>query len=160
VSTLEFPLVQQLGLALSEVSQSIAVAESCTGGWVAKVCTDLPGSSNWFERGFVTYSNTAKQQMLGVEEKTLENYGAVSEQVVRQMVAGALGNSCADLAVAITGIAGPRGGSSEKPVGTVWFAWQRSGGEPVSIQHLFTGNRESVRRQSVETALAGLLDLV
>ncbi|MEJ2425336.1 MAG: nicotinamide-nucleotide amidohydrolase family protein, partial [Candidatus Thiodiazotropha sp.] len=117
---------------LLQTGLQLVVAESCTGGWLAKVLTDLPGSSQWFDRGYVTYSNLAKQEMLGVSAEILERWGAVSEQTVEAMVSGALGKSGADLAVAISGIAGPTGGSAEKPVGTVCFAWMMRGRTPVS----------------------------
>ncbi|MGD8590068.1 MAG: nicotinamide-nucleotide amidase [Chromatiales bacterium] len=138
----------------------LAVAESCTGGWVAMVLTAVPGSSEWFDRGYVTYSNRSKQQMLGVQETTLEAFGAVSEQTVAEMTAGALAAGGTDLALAISGIAGPGGGTSEKPVGTVCFAWQRSQQQPVTARCLFSGDREAVRRQAVVHALQGLIDLV
>jgi len=138
---------------------TIATAESCTGGWVAKILTDLPGSSAVFERGFVTYSNNAKMELLGVPAATLDRWGAVSEQTVAAMVAGALAHSRADLAVAISGIAGPGGGSPDKPVGTVWFAWQRKGGEPTPSLARFYGDRDMVRAQAVDRALNGLLEL-
>lgn len=151
-------LAAQLGEALLRQGETLAVAESCTGGWLAKVVTDVPGSSEWFERGFVTYSNEAKEEMLGVFAGTLQTYGAVSEEVVREMVAGALGHSRAGVAVAISGIAGPGGGSAEKPVGTVCIAWGRHDAAPESRRYQFQGNRESIRRQSVVAALQGLLD--
>jgi nicotinamide-nucleotide amidase len=138
----------------------LATAESCTGGWVAKLCTDLAGSSAWFERGFVTYSNAAKVEMLGVPEATLTANGAVSEETVRAMAIGALAHSTADYAMAISGIAGPSGGSAEKPVGTVWLAWARSEeGRHVVVarREQFSGDRDEVRRQAAWTALAGLL---
>ncbi len=134
----------------------LVVAESCTGGWLAKVLTDLPGSSEWFDRGYVTYSNAAKQSMLGVREATLVAHGAVSEQTVAEMSAGALHESGADLALAVSGIAGPGGGSAGKPVGTVCFAWQRRGEEPQVSREHFDGEREAVRRQSVAYLLARL----
>lgn len=145
---------------LIEKQQFLAVAESCTGGWLAKVCTDLPGSSKWFERGFVTYSNRAKVQMLGVNENTIEIYGAVSEQTAREMVVGALSHSSADWGIAITGVAGPGGGSKVNPVGTVWFAWLESGRTPISIKKRFTGGREKIRQRSVEFALEELSKLL
>jgi len=135
----------------------MAAAESCTGGWIAKCCTDRAGSSAWFERGFVTYSNAAKTDLLGVDAALLERAGAVSEAVARAMAAGALGRSAADVALAVTGIAGPDGGTPDKPVGTVWFAWAVGG--PVAAECVrFEGGREAVRRQSVRYALEGLLD--
>ncbi|MCW8908924.1 MAG: nicotinamide-nucleotide amidase [Sedimenticola sp.] len=138
----------------------MATAESCTGGWVAKVLTDIAGSSEWFDCSFVTYSNQAKQSMLGVRAETLEMHGAVSEAVVREMVAGALARSRADLALSISGIAGPGGGSPEKPVGTVWFAWQRAGMEAVTACHRFDGDRDAVRHQAVVVAMRGALALL
>ena len=138
----------------------LAVAESCTGGWVAMALTAIPGSSEWFDRGYVTYSNIAKQQVLGVSETTLQRFGAVSEQTVAEMIAGTLAASGTDLALAISGIAGPGGGSAEKPVGTVWFAWQRKQRQPVTARRLFEGDREAVRRQAVVHGLQGLIELV
>jgi len=137
---------------------TLAVAESCTGGWVAKLMTDIAGSSDWFDRGFVTYSNQAKQEMLGVSEVTLTQEGAVSQPTVEAMVRGVLKHSHADVAVAVSGIAGPGGGTEEKPVGTVWFAWMQKGGQPVSEQHLFAGDREQVRRQAVARLMVGILE--
>ncbi len=134
----------------------LAVAESCTGGWLAKVLTDLPGSSEWFDCGYVTYSNAAKQSMLGVCEATLLDHGAVSLETVAEMARGALRESGADVALAVSGIAGPGGGSEAKPVGTVCFAWQRRGGEPETGRERFDGDREAVRRQSVAYLLARL----
>ena len=116
-------MVESLAARLVARNEMLATAESCTGGWVAKVCTDLAGSSAWFDRGFVTYSNQAKQDMLGVSATTLDTCGAVSEEVVTEMVNGALAGSRAGWALAISGVAGPDGGTAEKPVGTVWFAW-------------------------------------
>lgn len=141
-------------------NQMLAVAESCTGGWLAKVCTDLPGSSRWFERGFVTYSDAAKIELLGVGEQTLTNYGAVSEQTVREMTAGTLKNSHAAWSIAISGVAGPDGGTEANPVGSVWFAWQQLGAEPLSKKELFVGERHSIREQSVEFALSELYKLL
>ena len=138
----------------------LAVAESCTGGWLAKVCTDISGSSNWFDRGFVTYSNSAKQQMLGVSGQTLQVEGAVSEAVVIEMVTGVLQQSDAHIAVSISGVAGPGGGTEEKPVGTVWFAWKRTSLPAVTSCFHFDGDRNEVRRQAVERALQGLLEIV
>lgn len=137
---------------------TMAAAESCTGGWIAKCCTDQAGSSAWFERGFVTYSNAAKRELLGVDAGVLDTAGAVSEAVARAMADGALRHSRADVAVAVTGIAGPDGGSPDKPVGTVWFAWTVAGGETRAECRRFEGDREAVRRRTVGHALAGLLD--
>jgi nicotinamide-nucleotide amidase len=153
-------LTGQLAAILLRRQATLAVAESCTGGWVAKCLTDLAGSSQWFERGFVTYSNRSKQEMLGVSADTLDSHGAVSEATVREMAAGVLRHSPADLALAISGIAGPGGETPGKPVGTVCFAWVvRAGGRRVETRH-FDGDREAVRRQSVAHALAGLLDVL
>lgn len=138
----------------------IATAESCTGGGVAAAITRIPGSAKWFDRGFVTYHNEAKRQMLGVRQPTLHRHGAVSEAVARQMAAGALRRSNADVAVAVTGIAGPTGGTREKPVGTVWFAWAAKGAEVQARMFRFEGDRYEVRRQSVAMALQGIIDLL
>ncbi len=147
-------LANRLAAVLPRRGEMLVTAESCTGGWVAKICTDLAGSSVWFERGFVTYSNASKHELLGVSTETLERQGAVSEQTVREMAAGALRNSRAQWAVAISGVAGPGGGSREKPVGTVWFAWAGPAGWLVSRCHRFDGDRNAVRRQAVATALS------
>ncbi len=147
----------RLGEVLLERKSMLACAESCTGGWVSEVVTATAGSSQWFERGFVTYSNAAKQEMLGVRADTLRQEGAVSEAVVREMAAGALRRSHAQAALAISGIAGPSGGSPGKPVGTVCFAWVLRGGEPTAETRLFAGDRETVRKLSVIHALQGLL---
>ncbi len=138
----------------------LAVAESCTGGWLAKVMTDLPGSSEWFDRGYVTYSNAAKQAMLGVREATLIAHGAVSLETVAEMTQGVLRESGTDLALAVSGIAGPHGGTPEKPLGTVCFAWQRRGEEPQVSRERFDGDREAVRRQSVAYLLARLEEML
>jgi nicotinamide-nucleotide amidase len=138
----------------------LATAESCTGGWIAKVLTDLPGSSDGFGSGNVSYSNPAKQELLGVSAVTLVEHGAVSEQVVREMAEGALKQGNADVAVAVSGVAGPSGGSPDKPVGTVWFAWAELGDEGIrsrAAHYCFEGDREAVRRQTVAVALEGLL---
>ena len=153
-------LVQQVGERLLLRNEMLAVAESCTGGWVAKCLTDIAGSSGWFDRGFVTYSNAAKQTMLGVSAATLDVAGAVSEQTVREMAAGALANSSADVTVAISGIAGPGGAMPGKPVGTVCFAWATTAGELRAGTCHFPGDREAVRRQSVAHALQGLLNVL
>jgi nicotinamide-nucleotide amidase len=137
----------------------LATAESCTGGWVAKVITDLEGSSRWFERGFVTYTNESKLEMLGVDAATVAAHGAVSEQTAAEMAAGALANSRAHVSLSITGIAGPGGGSPTKPVGTVCFGWARAGRAPLTVTCHFTGDREAVRRQAVVRALEGVMDV-
>ena len=155
-----FALAERVGQKLRGAGRRLATAESCTGGWVAKACTDVAGSSQWFECGFITYSNAAKVRDVGVSERTLVDHGAVSEAAVREMAAGALRVSGADVAVAISGIAGPDGGTPTKPVGTVWFsvAW-RQGAAVVVIaeRQVFGGNRELVRRRSVERALQMVL---
>ncbi len=153
-------LAARLGEALLARGWQLAAAESCTGGWVAQAATAIAGSSNWFDRGFVTYSNEAKQDMLGVQAATLAAHGAVSEAVVREMVAGALARSRADLALAISGIAGPAGGSAEKPVGTVWIAWGLRAGPQRAQRFHFDGDRAEVRCQSVAAALQGALQLL
>jgi nicotinamide-nucleotide amidase len=135
----------------------LATAESCTGGWVSEAVTMVPGSSDWFERGFVSYTYISKREMLGVNPDTLGRHGAVSEPTVREMAVGAVERSHAQVAVAVSGTAGPGGGTPEKPVGTVCFAWLAPGGEVRSETRLFTGDREAVRRQSVVHALTGVL---
>lgn len=137
----------------------LATAESCTGGWAAQALTSISGSSEWFERGFVTYSNAAKEEMLGVAPGTLERHGAVSEQTAREMASGALARSRADIALAITGVAGPTGGTPDKPVGMVCFAWARKGAPIACSTRQFRGDRDTVRRQSVIAALQGVLEL-
>ncbi len=146
-----------VGLALRERSLTLATAESCTGGWAAQVVTHSAGSSAWFERGFVTYANDAKIEMLGVRPGTLADYGAVSLETAAEMAAGALDNSKALISLSITGIAGPTGGSPGKPVGTVCFAWCLRGGTPDAERRQFAGDRENIRRLAVIHALKGLL---
>ena len=153
-------LAAQVGGLLKAHGLMLATAESCTGGGVAQAITDVAGSSAWFERGFITYSNLAKQQMLGVSEATLMQHGAVSEAVVREMVAGALDNSAAQVALAVSGIAGPDGGTPDKPVGTVWFSWGIKNGAVHAQRHQLNGNRAEVRAQSVHIALQGVIDLL
>jgi len=150
-------LSREVGAALLACGYRLACAESCTGGWVSEVVTATAGSSQWFDRGFVTYSNAAKESMLGVRADTLAQSGAVSEAVVGEMAAGALARSQAQVALAISGVAGPSGGSPDKPVGTVCFAWALAG-EATTETRRFDGNREAVRRLSVIHALQGLLD--
>lgn len=153
-------LVTELATVLVEREYLLATAESCTGGGIAAACTDLAGSSQWFECGFVTYSNESKSSLLGVSEETLITHGAVSQQTVHAMVVGAVNSSRANVAVATSGIAGPGGGSAKKPVGTVWIAWggEKNGKTEVESQcFLFDGDRESVRQQAVYQALANLL---
>ena len=134
----------------------LVTAESCTGGWVAKTLTDLPGSSAWFDAGVVAYSYEAKQALLGVDPRILERVGAVSEEIALEMVSGALARFGAGVAVAVTGVAGPGGGTPSKPVGTVWIAWKRRGGYAHAQSFHFDGDREAVRRQTVAAALIGL----
>lgn len=146
----------RLGERLRAARQMLVTAESCTGGWIAKAVTDVPGSSGWFDCGMAAYSYEAKQAMLGVNPLTLEVHGAVSRECVVEMVSGALVHSGASVAVAVTGIAGPTGGTEDKPVGTVWIAWKRRGGYPIAEKFGFDGDRDAVRRQTVAAALKGL----
>lgn len=150
-------LVNELAQLAVEKRVRIATAESCTGGWIAQSITALAGSSEWFECGFITYSNEAKQAMLGVDDSLFITDGAVSETVVRAMVQGAVEYSRAELAVSVSGVAGPGGGSKEKPVGTVWMGWLLSGQEVATHGFRFDGDRESVREQAVIEALKGLI---
>ncbi|WP_427771373.1 CinA family protein [Comamonas thiooxydans] len=152
-------LVRQLAARLTEKGWMLATAESCTGGMIAAACTDLAGSSQWFERGFVTYSNEAKTEMLGVPAELIARHGAVSEEVVRAMAEGAIRHSRAQVSIAVTGIAGPGGGSVEKPAGTVWFSWSLNA-EVQSHALLLEGGRAQVRRSSVRHALQQLLKLI
>ncbi len=151
-----FELAEQVGLILKVRGKKIATAESCTGGWVAQAITEVPGSSVWFDRGFVTYSNAAKVQMLAVNPQTLEQYGAVSAETAMEMAVGALTHSDADVAVAVTGIAGPDGGTPEKPIGTVFIAWAHKKQEAKVVKKQFTGNRQQIRAQTVKSALEGM----
>ena len=137
-------MAEQLGRKLKANGKTIATTESCTGGWIAQTITEVPGSSAWFDRGFVTYSNAAKVQMLGVSPQTLEEFGAVSAEIATQMAAGALVQSDANIAVAVTGIAGPDGGTPEKPVGTVFIAWADKYGEARVVRKQFVGNRRQI----------------
>ena len=152
-------LAEQVGAALQARHLMLATAESCTGGWIAKMITDIPGCSAWFDCGMAAYSYEAKQALLGVRPETLIEHGAVSRETVVEMVSGALVTSGASIAVAVTGIAGPTGGSAEKPVGTVWLGWKRRGGYPKAELFHFDGDREAVRRQTVAASLQGLLAL-
>lgn len=149
-------LSERIGQALKGRGATVTTAESCTGGWVAKVITDIAGSSAWFERGFVTYSNEAKSQMIGVKPATLEQHGAVSEPVVVEMAIGAIKAARADYAISISGIAGPDGGTASKPVGTVWFGFASAAGEGITRCECFSGDRENVRRQATAYALQTL----
>lgn len=152
-------LAKRLGRRLRAAGEMLVTAESCTGGWVSEVVTSVSGSSRWFERGFVTYSDAAKRQMLGVGKKTLKKHGAVSQETAREMARGALKRSRGSIAVAVTGVAGPTGGSAAKPVGTVCFSWRKGKIARSETLH-FKGNRESVRRQSVVRALEGVLEML
>lgn len=157
-------LAVSLGQQLKQRACTLATAESCTGGWAAKLMTDMAGSSAWFERGFVTYTNISKQELLGVDAQILQDNGAVSEAVVRSMAQGALDRSQAKISLAVSGVAGPGGGSEEKPVGMVWFAWAKqhcgtpacSGACLCSEQKMFIGDRDAIRRQAVAHALMGV----
>lgn len=150
-------LSRTVGERLKSAGATLVTAESCTGGWVAQTLTSVAGSSDWFERGFVTYSDDAKREMLGVRPETLSRHGAVSEETAREMARGALERSRGTWALAVTGIAGPGGGSAAKPVGMVCFAWAGKSGGVRSETCSFRGDRESVRRQSVLRALEGVL---
>ena len=153
-------LAGELGRALLARGWRVATAESCTGGLVAGAITSVAGSSDWFERGFITYSNEAKQEMLGVPRALIEASGAVSEAVVRAMAEGARAMSRADCAVSVTGVAGPGGGTAAKPVGMVCFGWAAAGAAPVVATGHFSGDRAAVRTAAVEAALAGLIDFL
>ncbi|HLS06293.1 MAG TPA: CinA family protein [Wenzhouxiangella sp.] len=150
-------LASALAAELTMMGRTLATAESCTGGLLAKICTDLPGSSEWFRCGLVTYSNRAKQVFLGVDAADIHRFGAVSEEVAATMARGAVEESDADMAVSTTGIAGPDGGTPDKPVGTVCFGWALPGGVVETETHLLAGGRDDVRRASVAVALTGLL---
>lgn len=157
----ETDILQLSGLVgdrLKARGATMTCAESCTGGWLAKIITDVAGSSGWFDYGFVTYSNQAKQALVNVNEKTLADFGAVSSEVVQEMAAGALTAAGADFAVSVSGIAGPDGGTDEKPVGTVWFGFTDNQGRAFTRKALFSGDRRAVRLQSVHFALQTLLD--
>jgi len=156
--------VKSLVLATAQVLKqnhlTLVTAESCTGGGLSYWLTSMPGSSDWFERGFVTYSNAAKVEMLGVNPKTIEEFGAVSAQTVREMAEGALHHSHADISIAITGVAGPAGGSPEKPVGTVWIAWAKKSTATQELVQLFPGDRQTIRLHAIAKALEKLLEIV
>ena len=158
--TLLDSLSAQLGALLLNEKMFIVTAESCTGGGVAEIITRTPGSSGWFERGFVTYSNRSKHELLDIGTDILEQHGAVSREVAEAMVSGAIKNSQAQSGLAITGIAGPDGGSTDKPVGTVWIAWQIKNNGPVCKHFLFQGDRKQVRMQACQEALQGLINLL
>lgn len=153
-----YALNQQIGQRLSETHQWLTCAESCTGGLIAGSITDVAGSSAYFDRSFVTYSNQSKHDLLGVKLQTLEQWGAVSEPTVREMAVGALKMANADIAVSVSGIAGPEGGTPDKPVGTVWFGWASRDGRVLADQKIFTGDRQQVRQQAVCYALSVVLE--
>jgi len=153
-------LITEVSKKLIQLEWKIVTAESCTGGGLAYWMTCLPGSSTWYERGFVTYSNEAKEQLLGVRSLTLETWGAVSEQTAREMAEGALKNSHAQISVAITGIAGPQGGTPTKPVGTVWIACANTEGKILTHVDVYTGDRNAIREQAIRGALAKLLEFI
>ena len=155
-----YPLSRQLGMALKAKGLKLAVAESCTGGGFCRVITRVPGSSAWFDRGFFTYSNASKEEMLGVDPKLIEQYGAVSEPVAREMALGALKNSQADVTVSITGTAGPSGGTLEKPVGTVWFGFAQKNNKCQTHKAFFESGRKHVRLCAISYALKWLLKTV
>ncbi|HAO32567.1 MAG TPA: CinA family protein [Candidatus Competibacter sp.] len=155
-----YDLAARVGAALRDRQLKLVTAESCTGGWIAKIVTDIPGSSGWFDCGLITYSNTAKTALLGVAEATLERCGAVSAETVAEMAAGALQRGDAGIAVAVSGVAGPDGGSPDKPVGTVYLAWMLDDGLLHTECRHFPGDREAVRSQTVAAALEGLLDVL
>ena len=155
-----YRLAEQVGAALKSRALMLVTAESCTGGGVGEAVTMVPGSSDWYERGFITYTYISKREMLGVKMETLDKHGAVSEQAVKEMAAGALAASHAQVAVAVSGTAGPAGGTPEKPVGTVCLAWALKNGEAIAETLHLAGDREAVRKQAVERALAGVLELI
>ncbi|MEQ1720867.1 MAG: CinA family protein [Nitrosomonas sp.] len=155
-----YTLAQRIGAYLTQHELMLVTAESCTGGWLGQAITSVPGSSSWYERGFITYSNLSKQEMLGVQSATLTQYGAVSPQTAQEMVLGALNRSHAQIGVSITGIAGPDGGTVDKPIGMVCFAWATKAGCVQQKTYHYQGNREAIRHQAVTTALNGILMLI
>jgi nicotinamide-nucleotide amidase len=153
-------LAQQLGDCLKDKGMTLAIAESCTGGWVAKAITDLPGSSDWFEGSIVSYSNQLKQNLLDVPGEIIDVFGAVSSETVKAMTEGLFERTPAEVAISVSGIAGPGGGSGEKPVGTVWLCWGKRGETSIAQEFCFKGDREAVRLQSVEKTLHSVLDFL
>jgi nicotinamide-nucleotide amidase len=153
-------LLDEIAHHLKKSNWLLVTAESCTGGLIASAITEISGSSDWFERGFVTYSNLSKEQMLGVSHELITEFGAVSEEVADAMALGALHNSAGQISVAVTGIAGPSGGSKEKPVGTVCFSWAVQGSKPQSLKKHFSGTRQGIRQAAVQQALEGILLLI
>jgi nicotinamide-nucleotide amidase len=152
-----YRMAARVGRELKGKDMMVATAESCTGGWIGQAITMVPGSSEWFERGFITYTYISKRELLGVKATTLARHGAVSEQVVREMAQGALRHSHAQISVAVSGVAGPGGGTPDKPVGTVCFAWARTPGKTLVETRRFRGDRDEVRRRTVVHALRGIL---
>lgn len=153
-------LAQRLGVILKFHQWKLVTTESCTGGGLGYWITSVPGSSDWYDRGFITYSDEAKNEMIEVDKVLLEKFGAVSEQVAHEMAQKSLLHSRAQISIAITGVAGPAGGSTEKPVGTVWIAWAGIDSKTIVEHHIFHGDRQSVREQAITTALTGLIDLI
>ena len=153
-------LATEIGEALLIHNCKLVTVESCTGGWISQAVTSVSGSSNWFDRGFVTYSNEAKQELVGVLADSLEVHGAVSEKVAIEMAIGGLKNSCADIAVSVTGIAGPDGGTPNKPVGTVWIAWANEAGKATAKCYQFDGDRSTIRHETVLKALSGIREFI
>lgn len=153
-------LAGQVGVALAGQGLRLASAESCTGGWLGQIITSIAGSSAWYERGFITYTDISKREMLGVSGNTLEQNGAISREIAYEMAEGAITHSHAQVAVSVTGIAGPDGGTAEKPVGMVCFAWLMKDGLARTEMRYFSGSRESIRRQAVAVALQGVMDLL
>lgn len=152
-------LAQDLGQCMTENGLRLASAESCTGGWLSKIITDIPGSSDWFEASIVCYSNDSKTRLLGVPESVIGEFGAVSRDVVLAMTEGLFEHTAADVAISISGVAGPGGGTEDKPVGLVWLCWGKRGKSSVAFSYNYEGDREQVRLQSLEAALNALLDL-
>ena len=153
-------LAQQLGECLAARGVKLATAESCSGGWIAKTITDLPGSSAWFEGAIVCYSNESKHELLGVSEVTIKEFGAVSGDTVLEMTDGVFERTSADVVVSVSGIAGPDGGTDDKPVGTVWLCWGKRDKTSIANEFHFEGDREAVRLQTVEAALMAVLDIM
>ena len=153
-------LATEVGEALLARNCKLVTVESCTGGWISQAVTSVSGSSNWFDRGFVTYSNEAKQELVGVLADSLEVHGAVSEKVAIEMALGGLKHSCADIAVSVTGIAGPDGGTPNKPVGTVWIAWANEAGKATAKCYQIGGDRNAIRRETVLNALSGIREFI
>ncbi len=155
-----YKLAARVGKALKTRKLMLVTAESCTGGWLGEAVTMVPGSSDWYERGFITYTYISKRELLGIKRQTLDKFGAVSEQTAREMAAGALKNSHAQVAVSVSGTAGPAGGTRDKPVGTVCFAWTLKKGRVASETRHFKGDRRTVRRKAVVRALQGMLEML